>query len=196
MGIPFKVPNYAYSLPWFIYDLFNRQLITSVTVPGSIADKKDVILTEVPIPGLNFSPIQPSGNGNRKISFVIPIVKRNNTIGNSLLIKQFQALRNQGRGLLSKNVRQFNPNPKVIYYWGTGSVPLVYFVKKCDLVNRGNWVNQTGNPKFTDVDIELWLDENDPTYLAEEMYRQASVITGNVVNNYDTFDPIVGGRQL
>ena len=36
----FNIPNYAFSLPWFMFDLFNKQLITSQTVPGDMSDKK------------------------------------------------------------------------------------------------------------------------------------------------------------
>ena len=78
----FNVPAYNFNLPWFMYDLNNFQLITSKTVPGDISDSKKVFLTEVPIPGLNYSPVQTSGNGNRKISFTLPLLKKNNTIGN------------------------------------------------------------------------------------------------------------------
>lgn len=194
MAINFRVPNYAFNLPWFMFDLSNKQLITSKTIPGNIADAKEVILTEIPIPGLNYAPVQPSGNGNRKISFVLPFIKKNNTIGNSLLIKQFHILRNQATGLLNTRPSQFTPNPKVLYFWGTGSVPLVYFVKKCDLSHRQKWVNQQGIPQFSEVSFELWLDESDPVYRAEETYRQASLITSNALANFDTVDPFFKGR--
>lgn len=185
MGRQFDIGPYNFSLPWFLYDIYNKQLITSKTIPGDLVDSKDIILTETPIPGLNYAPVQSVGNGNRKISFTIPLMQKNNTIGNSLLIRQFQMLRNQATGLLNIYTRQFNPNPKVLYYWGTGSVPLVYFVKKCDLTNKKGWVNQLGYPQYSEVSLELWLDENDPVYKAEEIARNLSVITGEAVQAFD-----------
>lgn len=194
MAINFKVPEYSFSLPWFLYDLYNLQLITSPTVPGDIKDSKEIFLTETPIPGLNYSPVQPSGNGNRKISFTLELIKRNNTIGNSLLLKQFHALRNQATGLMNIFTTQFNPNPKVIYYWGTGSNPLEYFVSKCELTNKKQWVNQLGQPQYSEVAIELILDERSPLYKAEELYRKVSVYTASNIFSIDNIARIRGKR--
>lgn len=191
----FNVPHYSFNLPWFMFDLSNKQIITSKTVPGDMNDNKDIFLTEVPIPGLNYSPIQHGGNGNRKISFTLPLVKRNNTIGNSLLLKQFDALRNQAVGLLNIFTTQFNPNPKVLYYWGTGSVPLVYFVKKCDFTNKKQWTNQLGIPQYSEVSIELWLDENNVLYKAEELSRKLAIITQQAVLAVDAIDS-TGGKSF
>ena len=181
----FSIPDYAFNLPWFMFDLYNKQLITSKTIPGDISDKKNIILTETPIPGLNYSPVQPSGNGNRKISFSLPLLKKNNTVGNSLLLQQFHALRNQATGLLGVFNNQFEPNPKVIYYWGTGSLPLVYDVSKCDFTHKKGWINQIGQPQYSEAQIELILDENDPVYRAEEIYRKVSILTQQGVQAYD-----------
>jgi acyl-CoA synthetase (AMP-forming)/AMP-acid ligase II len=180
-----KLPNYAFSLPWFMYDVSNNQLITSQTVPSDISSKKDVYLSETPIPGLNFSPIQPSGNGNTKISFTLPLIKRNNTIGNSLLLQQLHGLRNQATGLKSMFSQQFNPNPKVLYFWGTGSLPLIYYVKKADFTNKQGWTNQLGQPQFSEVEFELWLDENHALYKAEELYRKVSIYTATALYSID-----------
>jgi len=189
----YQVDNYAFSLPWFMYDISNFQLITSATVPSDIKDSKNVFLTEVPIPGLNYSPVQPSGNANRKISFSLPLLKRNNTIGNSLLLQQFNALRNQATGLTNVFSNQFQPNPKVLYYWGTGSLPLEYFVTKCDLTNKQLWVNQQGRPQYSEVQLELTLDENSLLYKAEELYRKVSGVTASMVYGVDhTINPLKG----
>jgi len=181
MAINYRVPEYAFSLPWFMYDLYNKQLITSPTVPGDIKDTKEIFLTETPIPGLNYSPVQPAGNGNRKISFTLPLLKRNNTIGNSLMLQQFHALRNQATGLLNIFSNQFNPNPKVLYYWGIGSLPLEYWVSKCDLTNKQRWINQMGQPQYSEINIELILDENNYLYKAEELYRKISIYTQSAI---------------
>lgn len=192
MPINYNVPNYNFSLPWFMYDIFNQQLITSPTRPGDINSSKEVFLTEVPIPGLNYSPIQPSGNGNTKITFTLPLIKRNNTIGNSLLLQQLHALRNQATGIKSIFATQFNPNPQVLYYWGTGSLPLVYYVKRADFTNKQSWVNQQGQPQFSEVEFELWLDENNPLYKAEELYRKLSIYTATAIANVDSLNLFKG----
>lgn len=189
------VTNYAFNLPWFMLDIANGQVITSASIPGDIASRKDVFLTEVPIPGLNFAPVQPSGNGNTKISFTLPLMKRNNTIGNSLLLQQIHALRNQATGITNVFSQQFNPNPKVLYYWGTGSLPLVYFVKKADFTNKKGWVNQIGQPQYSEIEFELWLDETNPLYKAEEMYRKVSVYTASALYGFDNIlKPVTGER--
>jgi len=181
-----NIPNYDFNLPWFMFDISNKQLITTKSVPGDMTDTKEVFLTETPIPGLNYSPIQHGGNGNRKIAFTLPLMKRNNTIGNSLLLQQFSALRNQSVGLLNIFTTQFNPNPKVLYYWGTGSITLLYYVKKCDFTNKKQWTNQLGQPQYSEVQIELWLDENNDLYKAEEVFRKISILTQQALFTVDT----------
>lgn len=192
----FQIPAYNFKLPWFMYDLFNRQIITTRTVPGDILDNKNIILTETPIPGLNYQPVQAGGNANRKISFTLPLLQKNNTIGNSLLLTQFATLRNQSGNLLNNFKGQFTPNPKVLYFWGTMSVPLVYFVSKMDFTHKKNWVNQQGRPQFSEIQIELILDEKNKAYKAEAMFRQVSALTGSTIYSFDnTVSAVVGGRR-
>jgi hypothetical protein len=169
----FKTNNYV---PWFMYDITNRQIITSATIPGDISDTKDILLTETPIPGKNFAPIQQGGNGNRKISFTLPLMKRDNILGNSVLLKQFAQLRNQYVAPGEVSPQQFNPNPRVLYYWGTGSVPMIYFVKTISFSHKARWVNAAGYPQYSEVQIELWLDENSLLYKAEESFRRVGGI--------------------
>ncbi len=186
MTINFNLPKFSYNLPWFMFDIDNKQLITSPTIPSEIRDQKDVILAETPIVGQNYDSIIYGGGGNRKISFTIPIMKRNNSVGNVLLLKQFDNLRNRSVGLTNIFSSQFTPNPKVLYYWGTGSVPLIYWVKKCDFSHQEYWTNELGNPQYTMVDIELWLDETSPLYKAEEIYRKFASLAGMVTGTLDT----------
>lgn len=195
MPINFRIPRYTFNLPWFMFDVFNKQLITSTVIPTDIADRKDIVLTETPIPGLNYAPIQPSGGGNRKITFTLPLIKRNNTIGNILLLKQYDTLRNQATGLLNIFTQQFTPTPKVLYYWGTGSVPLIYWVKRCDMTHKRGWVNQLGQPQYSEIDFELWLDEADLLYKAEEVFRKVSALTGELVSQFDFISSLVTGRK-
>lgn len=185
MALNFNIPQFAYNLPWFMFDLDNLQLITSVTIPGDIKDSKEIILSETPIPGENFQPVNYGGGGNRKISFTLPIIKRNNTIGNVLILKQFENLRNRAVGLTNIFSNQFVPNPKVLFYWGTGSVPLVYWIKKCDFTHTGGWTNAVGFTQHTLVDFELWLDETHILFKAEEVFRKVASLVGMVTNAYD-----------
>jgi len=185
MAINFNLPKFAWNLPWFIFDIGNKQLITSPVIPSDIQDRKDIVLAETPVPGMNFQPITYGGGGNRKISFTLPVIKRNNSIGNVLILKQFDNLRNQAVGLTSLFSGQFTPNPKVLYYYGTGSVPLVYWVKKCDMVHRQGWINEMANPKYTNIEMELWLDETHPLYKAEEIFRKVASLTGMITNTID-----------
>lgn len=184
------------NLPWYMFDLNNLQLITSASIPeGDIKDRKDVILVETPIPGRNFQPVSAGGNGNRKVSFRIPVVQRNDTVGNVPLLKQFDLLRNQSMGFLglSKVRGQFTPNPKVLYAWGVGSVPLPYYVSKCEISHRADMVNALGAPTVSYVDVELLLDEASPLYKAEEAFRNVAAVLGTANGLYAVLRDQLGG---
>ncbi len=193
MGTP--IPRYSFAVPWFMLDLYNRQLITSKIIPGDIRDTKQIILTEVPIPGLNFQPVMPGGNANRKISFILPLIKRSALTGNVLLLKQFEQLRNQATGFRKISTAQFTPNPKVLYYWGTGSLPLVYWVARCDATHHQGWVNSQGMPQYSEIEIELILDETDPLYKVEELFRKASALVATVLNPTEIAVGALTGRK-
>lgn len=186
--------QFSFRIPWFMFDLYSKQLITSPVVPSDIRDSKQVILAEQPIPGLNFAPISPGGNGNRKISFTLKLINRNNTVGNVLILKQFDALRNQAGSLFGPQPGQFTPNPKVLFSWGTGSIPLVWWVAKADAVHKEGWVNALGFPQYSEIEIELILDETDPLYKAEEAYRQASAILGVAAGAVDVVQSTLGRK--
>ena len=193
-----KVPYNPINLPWFMFDLQNLQLITSSSIPGDITDSKQIVLTEVPIPGLSFNPINSGGMGNRKVAFTIPLVKRNNTVGNILLMKQFDNLRNQSYGLNPSNIfrasSQFVPNPKVLFQWGTSNaIPLEWYVAKCDYVHKSSFTNRFGNTQFSEVAIELWLDEKSKLFRAEEIFRKLASYTGMVENAYSVGRTMLGG---
>lgn len=179
MAINFKTPKFPSNIPFFMFDIDNYQLITSLTIPTDIRDTKQIVYTEVPIPGMNFQPVMVGGAGNRKISFTLPIVRRNNNLGNVMMLKQFEMLRNQVNplgGIIK--VGQFTSFPKVIYNYGIGSIPLLYYVVKCDATHKQGWTNAAGNPQYSELEIELWLDENNFLYKGEEMYRRLQSIVG------------------
>ena len=183
-----------------MFDLYNKQLITSATIPeGDIKDSKSIVIVETPIPGRNFQPVSVGGNGNRKISFTLPLVNRNGIYGNVLFVKQFELLRNQAAGFLgiAKKKGQFTPNPRVLYSWGIGSTPLVWYVTKCDFTHKAQMVNAIGFPQYTAVDIELTLDETDPLYKAEEVFRNVAAVLGGALGVLDTGAQQVGnGSQF
>lgn len=182
-------------LPWFMYDLYNNQLITSPSVPSDISDQKNVVLAEQQVPGLNYAPINQGGNGNRKLSFSLKVIYRDRLVGNILLLKQFDQLRNQAGSSLGIRPGQFSTNPKVLYYWGTGSIPLVYYVKKCDMVHKQNWVNELGMPQYSEISFELWLDEQDDLYKGEELFRTVSAHLGQGVGaGISAGGPLLTGR--
>ena len=177
--------NLPAAVPWFMFDLTNYQLITSKIVPGDIRDSKQIILTEAPIPGLNYQPVFPGGAGNRKLAFTLPLVQRNGATGNVLLLKQFEMLRNQPLGFRSIVKTKFSPMPKVLYYWGVGSLPLVYWVSKMDATHKQGWINQFGLPMYSELEIELILDESDSLLnKAEELFRQVSAYLGEAQELY------------
>jgi hypothetical protein len=168
----------SFNVYWWMLDIDNYQLITSpYVIPGDIKDSKEIVLTEAPIPGTNYKPITYGGGGNRKISFALPLIKRDQNIGNLYILKQFDMLRNQA-GATAIMKYQFTPTPRVLYQWGTGSTPQIYWVKKCDATNKMGWINRAGFPMYSEIDIELWLDESTPLYYMEEVYRQASARAG------------------
>lgn len=197
MPVNYNAPKTSFHLPWFMFDMSNYQLLTSTIIPGDMKDVKDIVLTETPIPGLNYMPINPAGGGNRKISFTIPLIKRNNTVGNVLLLKQVENLRNQAGGFfsLATSNGQFTPTPKVLFSWGTGSLPLVYWVKKADATHKEGWVNELGMPQYSEIEFELWLDESHIMYKAEEIWRKMASLTGMVLNAYDVATSLATGKR-
>ena len=189
MGL-FQVPYSPVNVPFFMFDLQNLQLITSSSIPEDVSDSKQIVLTETPIAGLNFNPINSGGMGNRKVSFTLPLVKRNNSVGNILILKQFDNLRNQAFGInptaIFRPQSQFTPNPKVLFYWGTGStIPLEWYVAKCDYVHKSAFTNRWGYTQFSEISIELWLDETSVLYKAEETFRKIASYAGMVESAFD-----------
>lgn len=183
----FSIPKFPLNLPWFLWDIDNSALITSQFIPGDITDTKNIVLAEQPIPGLNYSPINSGGMGNRKISMTIPLIKRDSVTGNVLLLKQFDNLRQPSAGLknILRKSSQFMPNPKVLYKWGTGSIPLIYYVAKCDFTHKQHWINSCGEPQYSEIQIELILDEQDPLNRGEEIFRQLASLAGSTQGTID-----------
>jgi hypothetical protein len=190
--------TYPFRVPWFLLDISNFQLITTPTIPGDIRDSKEIVLAETPVPGLNYRPVLPGGGGNRKIGFTLKLIRRRDPTGNILLLKQFEMLRNRTSGLLGRQRwggGRFSGMPKVLYYWGTGSLPLVYWVSKCDATHKHGWVNEFGAPQVSELEMELILDEENPLYLAEEAFRVYGSIAGMALQGYDAVQSIQQGLR-
>jgi hypothetical protein len=168
------------NLPWFLWVRETGPLITSRTIPDRITDSKGIVLTEQPVPGLNYQPIIPGGNANRKIGFTIPIVSRTPLVGNSPALALFEQLRNQVQSGVPGLDKRFNPNPKVLYMWGTGQIALPCVVSRVDFDTRADMVNGFGAPQHTEVSVELIVDESDPLYQMEAQFRALMTTVGQM----------------
>ena len=167
-------------VPWWMFDIDNLQLFTSANIPSDIADNKNVVLTEVPIPGSNHPYTNTVGGESRKISFKLPLVQRDPAAGNVFMLKAYDSLRNQTSGFLKTKSGPYDKMPRVLYNWGTGSIPLIWFVTKASMVHKQGWVNEIGLPMYSEIDIELVLDETSPIYRGEEIWREYAALVGNV----------------
>lgn len=156
-----KLRNKA--LPWYMYIVDTKTLITSPTIPTNISDRKQIVYAEAEPPGLNYTPLYPSRNGGRKISFQIVIIDRRTQLGNSNILQQFETLRNNNTdiNIFDSSDIVLNPPSEVIYSWGLFTPPLKYLVRKCDFEHRSDQTQKkTGYSSFTTVDLELELIEN------------------------------------
>jgi len=180
-----------------MFDLTNKQLITGPIIPEKISDAKDIVLAEIQIPGLNFAPVFFGSNRNRKVSFTLKMLKRNNTVGNLLMLSQMDNLRNGAAGPFSlATAGQFTRNPKVLYSWGIGSVPLEFFVSRISFEHDGLFVNALGFPQLTEVTVELTLDETSPVYRMEESFRRVNAIAGGVLGLADVIQSQITDRTV
>lgn len=165
-------------IPWFMFDLQNKQLITSPIIPTDIRDTKEIVFAEQPVPGRGYAPIAPSGAGNRRISFELQLIRRGGFVGNVSVLKQIELLRNSSGGIFARQRDRWR-NPQVLYYWGTGSVPLIYWVAKADATHKQGWVNGAGFPQYSEIQFELILDQAHPIYHMEEQFNRIASFFGN-----------------
>jgi hypothetical protein len=181
-------------LPWHMFILDANLLITSPFTTGDINDTKSILFAETTIPGLSYAPVSAGGFGNRKISFSLQIIQRNGIDGNRNILKLFEILRHPASSLadIFKNNTQFVQNPKVVYNYGIGSAPLVWYVTKCDITHTGQYVNAAGNPRFSKVDLELTLDEKDFTNEMEKVFRQFAALNGAAETTIQTTLDVAG----
>lgn len=161
-----KVPK---KIPWFINIYGTAFTLASRNVPESIASQKTINRTEQQIPGAGTS-IPKFGNINaEKISFSIKLASFNNELGVTDQIRFFDLLRNPYSNAFGEQ-RPFAANPQVIYWYGNGKLPMLYYVNKCDYT-FSKW-NIYGQPQVVVVDLELIVDEESAIYKAEVIARQ------------------------
>jgi len=191
MSFNVNIPGLDLNIGWFMFDIDNLQLITNKYIPSEINDNKSIFYVETEVPGLSYSPVAFSGMGNRKLSFSFSIIEKNNSIGNLIILSQMKQLRQPKTGLLGVlGDEQFKSNPRVLYSWGTGSIPLVYYVSKCDFVHKSNMTNQVGSPQNSEVQIELILDEPNVLNQVENTISSLTsklATVNNVVNSVGNF---------
>ena len=172
----FKVPK---SIPFWMFDRKNFQLIISRSVPTSINDSKSIVYAEIAVPGGGHSDNVFASMGAEEASFSLRVVNFNNSLGNSLLLAQYRNLRTPG-GVLDiafLNSRQFNPNPSVLMWWGTGKfAPLVYKVVDVQFNHQNH--NRFGFPQVTDVSMKFRLDHEGLLFKLEDLFMKVGSFAG------------------
>jgi len=180
---------------WFIYVKDYEILITSPTIPSSIVDSKKVIYSEYPVPARNYAPQIPIRNENRNLKFTLPIIQRFQPLGNSNVLRQFEILRNSDNpNMFSKNTYSgdlpsllYAGVPKVLYYWGTHSSLMEYFLRDVSFSHNTTYTNQIGLSQYTDVSIELSLDEQSPLYKFDRVSRIIQARLGMLESAYNVY---------
>ncbi len=162
-------------IPWAIIGISTPLLITNdLAIAGDVNDTKKIVIPEAQVPGLNYAPVGISGFGNRHISFQIPVLDRNDFLGNAEVMSQFETLRNQSESVLDILAdTQFLSGHKILFSHGVSSpIPLEYFVAQSDFVHKGSFINGIGNPQYSIVSLRFVLDEESIIYIVEKMSRQ------------------------
>lgn len=163
-------------------------VLSSNIIPEQITFNKPINYSQKAIPGGRTSIPEFNNFGATTVSFTVTHVNVNSEFGVVGVQKFFESLRQpeerydsgtSALGTLVGNSPPFIANPKVIYFYGTGSVPMVYFVTKVDFT-LGRF-NRNSFPQAITVGIDLVLDENGALYNAESAFR-LSVNKLNLLN--------------
>lgn len=169
----------SFSLPWFIVDFENFDLITLPNVPLEVTSVKQINWAQQAVPGDETMPQQFTGMGPQEISFNIDVIKKSNTVGALPTIKQFEGLRTPIFNILSLIKGGPNRNAQVLFWYGTGNtIPQVYFVTKVDFQN--SMYNFLGYPQRSVISMTLRLDEKNVLYTIEKFARLILRILGLV----------------
>lgn len=167
-----KLPK---KIPWFIYIWDSPYILMSRNVPESITSQKTINRTNQSIPGAGTS-IPKFGNIDaEKISFSIKLASFNNELGVTDQVRFFDLLRTPDSPTTDVVSRPFTANPQVLYWYGNGKLPMLYYVAKCDY-RLSKW-NIYGMPQVVDVDFEFILDEESKVYKMEVAARKLLAAT-------------------
>lgn len=215
-------PKRTSRVPWFIFainsdfkrelaNLGNRQFsaifraidtqptfFSSRIVPEAITSNKPINYSDKAVAGGRTSIPQFGNFGATTLSFSLRYASMNDTLGVTRTQKFFESLRNPETGIFSSFAQPFSadepfrPNPKVLYYYGTNSVPMVYFVTKCNFTLSS--YNTKGFAQVIDVSLELVLDESGALFEAERLFRStinAASLIGAIGNKEksSTYNP-------
>lgn len=174
------MPSFPKSVPFWLFDESNFGLIVSKSIPTSMNESKKIVFAEVSIPGGDFSDKRYASMGAEEVSFSIKIVNFNNSIGNAALLSQFRNLRSGGKLwdlAFVGGARAFNPNPKVLCWWGTGKfAPMHYRVEDVGMNHQNH--NRLGFPQVTDISLKLSLDHSGVLYKIEDVFTKVASIAG------------------
>lgn len=171
-------------LPWFLIIPEFGLTITSPTIPTSISDNKKIIYSEVPVIGKNYKQKIGVRNENRILTMTLPIINRKTLAGNSNILQAFELLRNSDTPSISNLLSSFSGSqlfqrvPQVIYSWGTHSTPMYYFVNNVSFEHKSDMTNIAGFSQFTNVTLELELDEDSLLYKMSTISRRVQAIAG------------------
>lgn len=173
-------------IPWFINIYGTAFTLASRNVPDSISSQKAINRVDQQIPGGGTS-ISKFGNITaEKINFSVKLASFNNELGVSDQVRFFDMLRTPYSNAYGEQ-RPFVSNPKVVYWYGNGKLPMLYYVGKCDYT-LSKW-NIYGQPQVMSVSLELILDEDSDVYKAETIIRQILATSVSAESFTSTFTP-------
>jgi len=194
--IPWMIISYDPTSPFFRFSplesllrsgMASTRLFTSLSVPESVATSKKINIDRQAIPGGSTAVPQFGNFGETTIKFSLKLARMNREMGVTPDIQFFESLRRPAFSLYdtfapaaslagstpSSVSKPFQPNPKVIYFYGTGMLPMNYVVSDVEIVNRA--FNEIGNPQVSEITMQLDLDEDGPLFALEMQYMQFTV---------------------
>lgn len=179
------------------------RIFTSRIIPETVSSNKGINYTEKSIPGGHTGIMQYSNMSATEIGFSVTFADFNSTRGVVATQKFFEILRTPEEsrlGSIASAYIPFMPNPKVLYMYGTGSLPMQYFVTKCDFDLEE--FNSLSFPQVIKVSMTLRLDESGPLYELERKFKGAmnlftpafkEILSKKKKNVYITKNDLFGG---
>lgn len=190
--LPLSIDGFErFAMPWWLLDLKNFNLILNRAVPTEVTSEKSINYVEILVPGGASADDRYSNMGSETISFSIPIINFNNTLGNYPQVSQFRLLRQPAYwpwelhklllGFTTGAPDEFREPPRVYLMWGTGNLfPLEYKVTQCSFTNA--YMNGIGMPRYTVCNLSFKLVENGILYSTERIAGRLGAIFGFVQN--------------